>query len=433
MCPRLIDNNFETVSTVSTLGPQNEMLEAGGASPDESCARPLIEIGWIIAGKLDEPDRQATLKAREESREWLRDAFQELEWKMPLIEREEVTGNSQQVESVELLDYSVTERNLRHWDFTLIITSADLVSHYKKDAMSVVSRSLQAAVISTARIDPRAHHPNVSRETRINVMARRIRSLVIHLVGHLAGLEHEEDDESYMASFETVGDLDRANRLGDKFEKRFLAGLHQVADRRLEEQTHVRRLSKSRFYLQAAWINRRQIMKAVLQAKPWQFPFRLNRLTTAAASAMLVVIITAEAWELALSQPALQLVGLAVAAIVLTTLFVLKRQRLLVRREHARLSELSVVTNLSTLAIVFLGMATTFTLLAIVTFALGRLLFHPELVANWTPTVEEAHWIVSHGKLAALVASVGMFIGALGASFEQQQYFRHITFVDEEI
>jgi len=31
------------------------------------------------------------------------------------------------------------------------------------------------------------------------------------------------------------------------------------------------------------------------------------------------------------------------------------------------------------------------------------------------------------------VASVGMVTGALGASFEDQHCFRHMTFVDEEI
>ena len=34
--------------------------------------------------------------------------------------------------------------------------------------------------------------------------------------------------------------------------------------------------------------------------------------------------------------------------------------------------------------------------------------------------------------LAAFVASLGLVIGALGASFEEEHYIRHIAFVDEE-
>lgn len=33
---------------------------------------------------------------------------------------------------------------------------------------------------------------------------------------------------------------------------------------------------------------------------------------------------------------------------------------------------------------------------------------------------------------AGLVAALGIVIGALGASFERQYYFQHITYVDEE-
>ena len=35
-------------------------------------------------------------------------------------------------------------------------------------------------------------------------------------------------------------------------------------------------------------------------------------------------------------------------------------------------------------------------------------------------------------SLAGFIASLGIIIGALGASFEAQVYFRHVAFVDEE-
>jgi hypothetical protein len=35
--------------------------------------------------------------------------------------------------------------------------------------------------------------------------------------------------------------------------------------------------------------------------------------------------------------------------------------------------------------------------------------------------------------LAAVVATLGLLIGAFGASFEQQHFFRHVAHVDEEI
>jgi hypothetical protein len=148
---------------------------------------------------------------------------------------------------------------------------------------------------------------------------------------------------------------------------------------------------------------------------------------------MLILSITAETWEIGLRQSASVLAGLVVAIIALTTLYIVTRQRLFVRRERQRLSELSVVTNVSTWAIVLCGMAISYVLLALFTFLFGQLFFPPTLVADWTglAALSEPFW--AYVKLALFVASIGMFVGALGATFEDNYYFRHITFVDEEI
>lgn len=400
--------------------------------PSTESAKPVIEIGWIVAGELESPDGQAVGLARSSATRWLKDTFPEFEWRMPLEVRDELLS-TQLVESVKLLDYGVTERNLRHWDFAVIITPADLKSHYKPDAISVVSRSLQAAAISTVRIDPRSVRREVSSEERVQRMAARLQSLVIHMVAHLAGLEHDADPGSYMQDFQSIEDLDRADSLSQCQATLLRKGLQEVADARLEEQADARRRGRLRFYLQAAWINRRPIAKAIARARPWQFPFRLSRLTTAAASAMAVFLITAEAWELGLSQTSVTVLGLTLCSLVLTTLYVLSKQRLLLRREQNRLTEMSVITNVSTVVIVLLGMVTTFAVLAGVTLVVSQILFRPALVSSWAASVEHTVGFFPTVKLAMFVASAGMAIGALGASFEDNQYFRHITFVDEEI
>jgi len=417
-------------ATPSSLGDVSGEVTDRRARGEE--LPPLIEVGWIVAGKLDATDREAIVRARETSQEWLREAFPQFDWRLPIVEREELV-QGQRVEAVVLLDSSVTERNLRHWDFTLIVTGADLISHYQNDMFAAVSRSLQAGVISTARIDPRAYDKLVTDQRRVHVMAGRIESLALHAIGHLGGLEHDDDPGSFMAGFETIGDLDMPLRLGQEAQRRLQRGFADVADRRLEEQADMRRAWRPWFYLRAAWINRRQLVKAIWQAKPWQFPFRLSRLTTAAVSAALILTTTAEVWEVGLRQPASLLALLAVTTIGVTTSYVLRKQRLLVRREHARLSELSVMTNVSTLCVVLAGMTATFLFLWLATGAVALLFYRPVIVTNWVPPASGVPLAMVYSKLASFVASLGLAIGALGASFEQQHYFRHITFVDEEI
>jgi hypothetical protein len=54
-------------------------------------------------------------------------------------------------------------------------------------------------------------------------------------------------------------------------------------------------------------------------------------------------------------------------------------------------------------------------------------------VQNWAASEANPIGADDYAVFVAFVASLGLLIGALGASFESQDYFRHITYVDEEI
>jgi predicted Zn-dependent protease len=402
------------------------------ADPEDCEACGQIEIGWIVAGRLDAADIEAVRRARDDLTRLLQQQFPEFDWQMPLVEREEMVQD-QRVEPVVLLDQGATVSSFRRWDFILIITAADLVSHYQRDAFAVLSRSLQATAISTARIDPHAYNRKIAWEPRVDLLATRISVLAMHAIGHLAGLQHDGAPNNYMTTVHTLAEVDRCSEFRPEQKLQFRMALRDVADHRLEEQTDVRRTWKFWFYLRASWINRRQLAKAVWKSKPWQFPFRLSRLSTAATAAMLVLMTTAEAWELGLRQSAGLLAGLAAFAVVTATVYVLLRQGLFRRRERGRLSESLVVTNVSTFLVVLAGMTTTFTVLCFSMWTFAWLFVRPEIVTDWVAAIGRPVSAGVYLKLATFVASLGLFLGALGASFEQQHYFRHITFVDEEM
>ena len=50
----------------------------------------LIEIGWIVAGRLDDPDRQAFTRARHHLLTYVQQTFAEFTWRMPMVHREEL-------------------------------------------------------------------------------------------------------------------------------------------------------------------------------------------------------------------------------------------------------------------------------------------------------------------------------------------------------
>lgn len=396
--------------------------------------RSTIEIGWVIAGQLDDADYEAVRRARAEMLDELNREFSEFSWRMPVVRRPEMVSTVR-AEPVVLLDRGRDERSSHHWDFAVVVTQADFITHYKPFALAIVSRGLDSGLISTSRIDPAAFDENISRDERVQVIAGRVKTLARHLLGHLCGLSHDEAADSLMRDVREVADLDQMSVMGPRQSEDFAACLRQIADTRLEEQQGAERQSSIGFFVRSMWLNRHEILDAVRQAKPWEFPRRLTRLTTAAVSAVVILMMTAEAWDFALSQTRAVTLSLAVTSLVLTTVYVARRQQLFVGRKRRQRSEQAVITNVSTAAIVFAGMTATFSSLFAAIALLGGLLFSGELVATWATSIHQngsdvvwSHYV----RFASVAASLGITIGALGASFEDQHHFRHITFVDEE-
>ena len=407
------------------------ITELDDSDPTDDIGAPLIEIGWVVAGPPDGVHRRALDQARDRLLAYLQKSFPGFTWRMPIVRREELVRTNRE-EPVVLLDYGVAERDAKHWDFAFIVTNADLVSHYKPYALGAPSRAVSVAVMSTARLDRQTAPVATASGERLTTLANRIVALALHLFGHLNGLPHQEDPRGYMYDLQTTDDLDRMTSFTPVHGERLRAMLREVADVRLEEEPESGRAHPLWFYAQAAWTGRGDIISAIVQAKPWRFPSRLTRLTTTAVSALLLLLVTAEVWELGMSQSVAQVIGLSVCALMLTSIHILLRQRLLVRRQAGSLSEQTVITNVAIVSVVGLGMVTTYGWLFSGVLGLSLLIFRRPVVAGWAVAlggdIQAFHYVV----LAAFVASLGIFIGALGASFEQEHYFRHITYIDEE-
>jgi predicted Zn-dependent protease len=388
-----------------------------------------IEIGWILSGRLNKAERQAVEAARTGMLQHMEERFPEFHWSMPLVERRQLRYNIRE-EPSKLLDYAIEERDARHWDFAFLLTSSDLVTYYRPYAFGTSSRSVSVAILSTSRIDPISSAQQVGEEERKRILSERLLTLALHLFGHLNGLEHEEDHDSVMFELQSVQDLDGMSRISEEAIAFLQSALMDVADPRLEESQH--RPGKLGFYLRVVWQNRKDILSAVRQAEPWRLPFHLGRLTTAALSALLILLMTAEVWDLGMSQPAWLVVSLSVVTLLVMTTYLLKRQRLLVRRGTHRFTEQTAVTNIAVATSVLLGLATTYVGLLLLTLVVSRAIYPKPLVLEWAASLQRDVRASNYACMAGFVASLGIAIGALGASFEEHQYFRHIAYIDEE-
>ena len=387
----------------------------------------------IAAGPLDAIDAIAARAAVEKADEQLRQWFPDFRFNFFEIKRPElIEGN--RIEPSLLLTQALEQRDARNWDFAIVLTSAELIGNYSPYCFAALSRPLDASVVSMSLIDPLALGVEVDRDTRIARISRRLCRLILHSIGHLIGLPQSEDASDILFRPSDARDLDLMTHLSEESIERATPRLMAIADPRLEE-TNARRSGRLTFAIRAVWLNRRDVFLSLWAARPWEFPRRLSRLTIAAFSTLAVLLMTAEAWDLALAQGRRSLIALVVGALLVTTIYVVVRQQLLVRRGRRR-SEQTVVTGASALAIVFSGMLVTYLTLVSVGLLVAYLLFPGSLIGSWAATTmndeTDLRWF-DRGQMAIFSASLALLIGALGASFESQHYFRHIIFVDEEI
>ncbi|ABA59333.1 conserved hypothetical protein [Nitrosococcus oceani ATCC 19707] len=386
-----------------------------------------IELGWLIINELESVEEISISQGRAQMLQYLQQHFPQFEWRMPVIKRTEQPHGTLEAPT-DLLQKGEHEREIRRWDYAFVVTRADLKSYYKPYALAIPSRAINVAVLSTARL---AFHLDDDKNN--TVMAQQIFALGMHLLGDLNDLPHRDDPKGFMYPPRIIRDLDGMTSYSQKEQEQLAEAFAEVGDIRLEEQFQTGKTRPWLFYLKVLGRSRGDIASAVIQAKPWEFPFRLSRLTAAAISTLLVLIITAEVWELGMSQPPLLVTGLSLLALTGTSLFILKRQQLLLHRGKRPLTEQTVITNLAITTVVVLGMTTTYLMLFLLVLLLGKVFYNPVLLQGWAASLESHIYLRHYLVLSGFIASLGIMIGSLGASFEGQRYFRHVTYVDEEI
>lgn len=394
-------------------------------TPDPDPGATLIEWGWLLVGPASPGLRASVESARAQVQQTLEREFPRFRWHLPLIARERAAQADVDEPMVRLRE-GEEEREARCWDFALVLTPQDLRSYYKSFALAVPSRALAVALLSLARLAP----PEAGAPAD-GILATRIAALALHLFGDLNGLWHREAPGAAMTPPSTPADLDAPRSLSAEEIDTLGAALEEVADLRLEERESPPWAAL--FYLRAAWTQRGEIRSAVLQARPWELPFRLSRLTAAALSALFVLVLTAEVWDLATRQTPARVALLSALVWVATTDFVLWRQKLVLRRPRSALSERVVSANVSALLVVLLGMVFAYALLFALAIGAAQAFYGPELIASWAPSVAPEVGLRDLAVLAGFVSSLALVIGSLGASFEGNHYFQHVIYADEEI
>jgi uncharacterized membrane protein len=174
------------------------------------------------------------------------------------------------------------------------------------------------------------------------------------------------------------------------------------------------------------------IVRAVARANPFRLLTRMPTMLAAALSVIIVLLFSAETWDVAhaVSMPQIvsfSAVSLAVAVFVLYRAFAF--DTLLSR--NRRITESTVVT----FAAIFLSLALT--LLVMFIFFGGLMymailtVFPQQLMESW-PGAGEATTPIDHLKLSLFLAAMGVLAGSLGGRSDSRDLVRGVLFILED-
>lgn len=374
--------------------------------------KPLVHIGWVLAADVrNQPMLEVSRAGCRRLEEFLAQQFPEFTWRVDFVDRHRYAPRGA-LDPLVVLEYGVQEKIAHRWDYALITVTNDLRPRERVSTLGIPSSALETAVLSMAQLGEAGE------------VEERLVGLALHLLGHLWGLEHEE--EGPMLPPETVSAL-RVCPFPE--EQRLVAvdRLDEVADKRLEEQT--RNWNRVSFYLKAFLADPKSILIDVIGYKPWRLPFQMGRLTAATAISLVILLLTAEAWEVGVNVPVSRLLLGSLLAIVVATTFVFAGQNLGQIARDVGYREQLTRTRIVTFGTLLLGMIALWLVLFVGTFVVGWLMPDPVL-HNWTGTAPLPAIMIA--RQAAFLAMIGVLAGALGGNLEDEEEFKAGLFFDEE-
>lgn len=400
------------------------------ASPPDSNLpdpAPWVEIGWVVVPSVSEELQQSVVEAAHLVQRHLGRTFPQYRFHSAVVRRNIPDARGLR-ELIDLVDLGSFEREASGWDFACVVADEDLHAYEKRFTFGAPASSFNVCALSIARLRPADSASE--RSSNCDALASRVMALFLHLFGHLNDLPHEAATSNYMYALHNAADLDHMT----EFSVRGLAllddELRKEADTRVEEEAQ--RRSALQFYVASAWRNREDIVQSVVKAKPWAFMLRLSKLATTAVSALIILMLTEEAWYLGTSQSGWAVALSSVTAVASTAGYVLRRQGLLRRARGRTLSEQRVASNVSVGCIVLAAMLATYVCLFLMSLGFALLAFPESMLRSWASHSVLPLVYSDYLAMAGFVATIGVVLGALGASFEEAKYFRHAAIIDEE-
>ena len=385
-------------------------------------AVPQIDVGVLIAhspGTNVEPLRSFAERMTRDGVDEL-SAATDATWRVHCAEPDPLTDAASRRPS-EFLDEAALHMVKRPYDLVVVVTDVPLTTREERSVEGLASPLARVVVVSTRRLRRRP-----GRETVQALDSAAVRwnaaTLLVHLFGHVFGANH--DDGGVMAPFS----FDLSRRSVPRFDADIAQHLGKIATRIPEEGASRGRLRRLAFHAVSLARNPWTVVSTLLQSRAPLLPFSLPRLSTAAVTPTLILVFSAEAWDVGLNLTNRVTALFAIGSIIAAAVHLLYVQRLSFPRERSQvITEHMALVNVTVFFILVVAMMGLFVLVGSIMLLIELAVFPPNLMTNWPSLEDPTVGLTDLVRVGGFISTLGVLSGALAGGIENRMALRHLA------
>lgn len=308
------------------------------------------------------------------------------------------------------------------FDFVVVVTDVGLVSSRRSIVAGLASPASRVAVLSTRKLllSPRGQPVRSLEDEAVH---RNAATLLLHLIGHLLGLQHSREAEGVMVPFTFEEDCK-----SPQYGPRARTALRRAASHFPDPVQEGGMLRRFLFHITSAARHPLHIFKFLWQNRAPFLALSLPRLATAAVTPTLILVFTAETWDVGVNMTNGSACIFGVLSILAATCYLTVVQNLYFpRKEKRRITRHMALLNVVIFLTMFLAVVGLFVMVSLLMLFIELYIFPADLITAW-PSLENP--VVSFWdklRLAAFISIVGVLTGALAGGLESRVVIRHLT------
>ena len=397
------------------------LKEAQGPQPT-----PEMNVGILIAvGQMDQ--KEALLRLADQL---IQDVKGELETST------EITWNFDVTDAIELetdqarppsdfLDSASLRMAEGPYDMVSVITDVGLMSRKNR-----VEAGLSSAVSRINVLSIRKLITTGRKEATLSIGDEKVRFntalLFLHLTGHLLGLHHSSPTNSrIMGTSEFNKEIREIPSFTSKERSVLKKRATRIPDRELRNGNA---LETFIFHILMTFRHPGTFFSPLLSNFALFLPLSLPSLATAAVAPSLLLIFTAETWDVGLGLTNGTAAFFAIASIMFASFYLVRVQALFLPRKEKRvLTEHLAVANSVIYFSIFLACMGLFLMVAGLIMVIEIYIFPPDLIQTW-PTLNKPEILLTDKiRLAVFISTIGVTTGALAGGLESRTVIQHLA------